>query len=326
MSPPSGTLPVCQNTRAKRPGSSMGGSRMHSQQIGHEAPTVPVSARPRERLDSVQLLRAIAAVDVVAFHTPVFNAVGSWGVTLFFVISGFIMCYVTEATGSQFIQKRILRIVPLYWAGTLSVFGIALLAPSLLQSTTADVGELIKSLAFIPFYKGQTISPVLFLGWTLNLEMFFYVLFALSLKLSHRHRAAICSALLLMIAACGQLFRFDSVVLKFFTQPMILDFIFGMVCYWVLTRFTRRGEGSPSMRRRAWALVGAVLLVCMPLTAGHNPAATGLNPGASSGIALALVASLAFCCVVHGLAGANLPRFAVLIGDASYSLYLFHPY
>ena len=144
--------------------------------------------------------------------------------------------------------------------------------------------------------------------------------------LSHRHRAAICSALLLAITACGQLFPFDSVVLWFFTQPIILDFIFGMVCYWVLTRFARRGEGSPTVRRRAWALVGVVLLVCMPLTAGHNPAATGLNPGASSGIALALVTSLAFCCVVHGLAGANLPRFAVLIGDASYSLYLFHPY
>lgn len=59
---------------------------------------------------------------------------------------------------------------------------------------------------------------------------------------------------------------------------------------------------------------------------GNLPAAIGLTPGASGGIALALVASLAFCCVVHGLAGPNLPRFAVLIGDASYSLYLFHPY
>ena len=281
----------------------------------------------RGRLDSVQLLRAIAAVSVVAFHTPFFAPIGSWGVTLFFVISGFIMCYVTEKSGSHFLQKRILRIVPLYWAGTVCVFGVAVAAPGLVQNTTGDIGDLVKSLLFIPFYKGQTIQPVLFLGWTLNFEMFFYLLFAFSLKLSHRYRALSCSAILLAIAACGQLFRFDSVFLQFYSQPIILDFIFGMICYALLVSIARRRTGPSSLPARlAWTLVGAAFLVSMPLSIGLPLVATSGTPTANGGIILAALASLSFCFFVYGLAGTSLPRPIVLIGDASYSLYLFHPY
>ena len=173
----------------------------------------------------------------------------------------------------------------------------------------------------------RLIAPVLFLGWTLNLEMFFYLLFAFSLKLSHRYRAPICSAILLAIAACGQLFRFDSVFLQFYTQPIILDFIFGMICYALLVSIAGRRAGPASLPARlAWTLVGAAFLVSMPLSSGLTPVVTGLTPGASGGITLAALASLSFCFFVYGLAGTSLPRPIVLIGDASYSLYLFHPY
>jgi exopolysaccharide production protein ExoZ len=291
--------------------------------LASHAAAPPASGRSallRGRLDSVQMLRAIAAVSVVAFHIPFFGPIGSWGVTLFFVISGFIMCYVTEKSGSHFLQKRILRIVPLYWAGTLFVFSIAVAAPGLVQNTTGDIGDLVKSLLFIPFYKGQIIQPVLFLGWTLNLEMFFYLLFAFSLKVSHRYRALICSAILLAIAACGHAFRFDSVFLYFYTQPIILDFIFGMICYALIAGITRL-QGGPSSfpARLAFTLVGAAFLVAMPLSIGPTPDVT-------AGITLAALASLSFCFFVYGLAGTSLPRAIVLIGDASYSLYLFHPY
>jgi peptidoglycan/LPS O-acetylase OafA/YrhL len=273
------------------------------------------------------MLRAVAAVSIVAFHTPFFHAIGNWGVTLFFVISGFIMCYVTKTSGSHFLQKRILRIVPLYWAGTLCVFGVAVVAPSLVQNTTTDLGDLVKSLLFVPFYKGQEIQPVLFLGWTLNLEMFFYLLFALSLKLSQRYRALICSAILFVIATCGQRFHFDSVVLQFYTQPIILDFIFGMMSYSLLVDIAARRAGLPSWPPRlAWALVGTAFLVFLSLTSEAMPLATVITPGVGGTITLAALASVSFCAFVYGLAGVGLPRPIVLIGDASYSLYLFHPY
>jgi exopolysaccharide production protein ExoZ len=282
------------------------------------APTV----RSKARLDSVQLLRAVAATTVVAFHTEAYKGIGSWGVTLFFVISGFIMCYVTEASGAQFLEKRIVRIVPLYWAGTIAVFGVALFAPSLVQNTTTDVGSLFKSLAFIPFYKGSVMEPVLFLGWTLNLEMMFYVLFAVSLAVSHRHRAAIASAVLILFAGWGQLVHFPSDILTFLSQPIILDFIFGMAAYSILRRLGEWTAGTAGVRW-AWLVVGVAVLATMPFVA-HVP--VDVLPATPGGIVLGLIAAAAFCCIVHGLTGVRLPLFAVLVGDASYSLYLFHPY
>jgi exopolysaccharide production protein ExoZ len=98
---------------------------------------------------------------------------GHWGVDLFFIISGFLMCYGTEGSGAQFLTKRLIRIVPLDWTGTRGVFSLALLAPHVLNTPTTRVVALLQSLACIPFHKGTQLQPALFLGWPLNYEMFF---------------------------------------------------------------------------------------------------------------------------------------------------------
>lgn len=274
---------------------------------------------PSSRLDSVQMLRAIAAVTVVTHHVSFFQN-GEWGVDLFFVISGFIMCYVTETSGRQFFAKRLIRIVPLYWAGTIGVYCIALVKPALLMNTTTSVSDLVKSLAFIPFRKGDRIFPVLFLGWTLNYEMFFYLLFALSMRISHRNRAALASALILAIAAAGQLVHFDAVPVRFLAKPIILEFAFGMLCYSLLAPHALdRREDASILSRILWTSAGALLIACMPI-------ATGILPFEDRVIRWGIFAALSFYCVVNGLAGLRLPWWLVIVGDASYSLYLFHPY
>ncbi|HEX9432895.1 MAG TPA: acyltransferase [Burkholderiales bacterium] len=84
-------------------------------------------------LDSVQALRALAALCVVVYHVD-FVARGAFGVDIFFVISGFIICHVTAADHDGFLRKRLIRIVPLYWTGTLCLFVLAFFAPQLLKS------------------------------------------------------------------------------------------------------------------------------------------------------------------------------------------------
>jgi peptidoglycan/LPS O-acetylase OafA/YrhL len=49
-----------------------------------------------------------------------------------------------------FAVRRILRILPLYWVCTLLVFAVALAAPALFKTTTADAKHLVLSLFFIP--------------------------------------------------------------------------------------------------------------------------------------------------------------------------------
>ena len=74
-------------------------------------------------LSSIQVLRGIAAVMVVMFHGLGFQ-IGSSGVDIFFVISGFIMFHTNRnafgLTGAAilFFKRRLLRIAPLYWLCT----------------------------------------------------------------------------------------------------------------------------------------------------------------------------------------------------------------
>jgi exopolysaccharide production protein ExoZ len=278
-----------------------------------------IRSQPHARLDCVQLLRAVAAVAVVTHHIRLF-ANGAWGVDLFFVISGFIMCYVTEDSGRRFFAKRIIRVVPLYWGGTLAVFCIALAFPSLLEHTTADFVDLLKSLFFIPFKKGHNTVPVLFLGWTLNYEMLFYLLFSLSMALSHQRRAVVASALLIAIVVAGQWVPDHSVPLRFFTRPIILEFAFGMICYELFIGTAGHRMRSRTVVSRAlWTLAGGIFIACMPL-------ATIFAPFEDPVIRWGVLAALSFYCVLYGLSGVRLPLGVVIIGDASYSLYLFHPY
>src|SRR5436190_24021295 len=75
----------------------------------------------RSQLDQIQALRGIAAFSILIAHTPYIQR-GHFGVDLFFIVSGFIMTYVTEHTFERFLLKRAVRIVPLYWLGTLGVY------------------------------------------------------------------------------------------------------------------------------------------------------------------------------------------------------------
>lgn len=271
-----------------------------------------------DKLDSIQLLRALAASAVVVYHIPLFRN-GAWGVDVFFVISGFIMALVTAKPTRHFLTKRIIRVVPLYWLGTLGVFAIALLLPSLLDNTTADLEGLIKSLLFIPYQKGEYVQPLLFLGWTLNFEMFFYALFAMAMAINHRHRLLICSAMIAALVLLGQVMAFEAVVPAFYTDAILLEFIFGMGCYALYARTAAWRARLATGTRWTLVLLGVACLACMPFSDALDPM---LGRAGYWGIP----ALFGFLAIVHGLSSIRLPTALVLIGDASFSLYLFHPY
>ena len=274
-----------------------------------------------DRIDSVQLLRAVAALAVVTDHFRLFGN-GAWGVDIFFVISGFIMCYITQNSGDHFFAKRIIRVVPLYWLGTLGVFCVALAFPSLLNSTKADPIELVKSLLFIPFQKGQYIQPVLFLGWTLNYEMFFYLVFALSMAISRSYRSIICSAALILLTLAGKLFSFENPIAKFYTSGILIEFLFGMLAYKIYSLRIRHWITSGSGPK--WLYILSAVVAIGSLAA--LPLLEGMSRIVGRTIAWGIPALLFFLASIRCLSGRQLPKASLLIGDASFSLYLFHPY
>ena len=99
-----------------------------------------------------------------------------------------------------FFIKRLIRIVPLYWIVTIAIFLISIFLPQYLNNTSNNYLHLIKSLLFIPFDKNGTGHfPVHFLGWSLNFEIIFYLLFAISLSFAKNFRSTIVSALIIFL-------------------------------------------------------------------------------------------------------------------------------
>lgn len=272
---------------------------------------------------SVQILRAVAAMMVVAFHIPLYLGVPpvqnlpilNGGVDLFFVISGFVMMTSTRARreGSQalasFAAQRLWRIVPIYWLATL-VF-IAILAG---DGRLVQWGEVLRSLFFIPYYDAAThlVQPVLPVGWTLNIEMLFYAVFAATMLLRPWRQVMAIAALFGGAVAVRIVMKpADSTVLFFYTSPILFEFVAGMVVALVAGHLRRMPlwTGLVLITIAIGAALGLGLSMDLPRTIALGGPATLLVMGAV---------------IVDRAVEATTARPLPLLGDASYSMYLTH--
>jgi len=221
---------------------------------------------------AIQYLRGIAAIAVAIFHLtlaqeqffpkkeavmPIFY--GLWGVDIFFVISGFIMVHITHdqhhglrAIG-RFWKNRIARIVPAYWLFTLLMF---ILVPVIHEHVKKinlyEIEDLFKSLLFIKI----DAFPVLLVGWTLNYEMFFYVVFGLVMMFSHQYRAQITTGIFIFLAAVGVIIETQNPTLVFITNPIVVEFGIGMMIGWF-----HYNKVSCATMRGSWSILIGILLI-----------------------------------------------------------------
>lgn len=278
---------------------------------------------------NIQVLRGLAALLVVFVHLQDLAQLGGaqanvfiWGnsgVDLFFVISGLIMVQTTSrgpVSATGFLRNRLTRVAPLYWAITLVVFALACLWPQLFKSTDANPVQLLMSLAFIPYVRPDgAMHPIVFLGWTLNYEMAFYLLFAAGLLVRNRLLSLALPIVVLAVAVGGGLLlRPSSPVTGFYTAPIVLEFAAGMVLGAILLRLPETPRaGAAAMIVAA----GAFALMIM---------ANGLFPRVDRAIAEGLPATAVVAAMVVAEKAGLVLRLPILrrIGDASYSIYLTH--
>jgi len=293
------------------------------------------------KLLAVQILRGLAALSVAALHAQADAAVlaasrgEAWvpsvdlpwgaGVDVFFVISGFIMVHASSALFGQprvrglFLSRRLARIVPLYWAVTTLYLAVALVAPGLLNSEVLEPWPILASYLFIPFERPDgTVQPLYTLGWTLNYEMFFYGLFAIAIAWPYRRAIFILSAALLVLVAAGSAFRLP-LPFAFWTAPILLEFAFGLG----LAHLRLRGLALGRAAQALLAVAGLAMLT-LDLT---RPDGFLLAPRALAwGIPATLLVAAASLGRGEPAPKNRAIRLGVAVGDASYALYLLHPF
>lgn len=275
------------------------------------------------RFNYIQILRFLAATSVVFFHALgagkaylhadksflfEFFAHGYLGVDLFFVISGFIIYHTTHKShrrAGAFLVRRFERIVPLYWAATLALILIAIISPSSFK----DIGwinrnDIAKSLLFVTFTDGH--SPIVFQGWSLEFEMFFYLCVAAILLWRETAWSALIVAFSLS-TVLGCVLPIANNYYIFFTSSLILEFVLGII----ISKFICKNLSS------YWFAFAVCCAVCATLITELSS-----NRIILGGIPSAMVVTLAVYLEGRIIIPYRLEQALVILGDASYSIYL----
>ena len=150
-----------------------------------------------KHLPAIHGLRALAALAIVAFHVPALAKmplpselafIGTHfglGVTLFFVLSAFSLMHSTSPSyGSdgwitRYLTKRFFRIAPLFY-----FFIFVEIGRRILLSVPLPLSTYLLNFSFLFNLIPERQTSVVFAGWTIGVEMLFYLLFPLVLAMA----------------------------------------------------------------------------------------------------------------------------------------------
>jgi peptidoglycan/LPS O-acetylase OafA/YrhL len=306
----------------------------------HQSRTGAVSTPDRQsgKIETVQLLRAVAVIVVMlshaghelstifsgsgrSFHDPFLF--GNFGVDLFFVISGFIMVHTAwnefarPGAAGDFMIRRLIRILPLYWSATTLMILVVIAIPGVVHTATSDIGQWVASYLFVPYARegDGLIRPVLGLGWSLEYEMFFYFIFAISLILPRLYGLAFAGLALPVTVIIAAGFG-DTTIGRFLSHPVMLEFVAGLV----LGVMYRTGI---RITRAAGVVLAVAAVIMIYATPAFGPEVDAMRH-IHYGIPSMLLVSAAAISQEDALAGVFRP--GALVGEISYSAYLTHPF
>jgi len=276
---------------------------------------------------TIQALRAVAALMVVAYHAFDMWALrvrpgdywtnGAAGVDIFFVISGFVMVVSSRRlvhqprAGMTFMRHRFVRIVPLYWLLTTLKLILVFFFAGLALRSNLDPDYVGRSYLFLPVVDSAGhFRPLLPVGWTLTYEFLFYLLFALALAL----RIDVVRVLIPAFAVIGVLALLRTANWPEWTilfSTIVVEFLFGVI----LAKLTLRGWSmSPPVAASA-IIVGFALILLIPEGSENQRVLLWGIPA---------VAIVAGAVSLERQLGHLLPNWLLALGDASYSIYLVH--
>jgi len=282
---------------------------------------------PSKKIESVQALRALAAILVMLYHGTLilesigysffFNIfkVGFIGVDIFFVISGFIILNIYFPKQNQistdqikiFFYKRFVRIFPIYWI-VLIILTIKNMFFTFHRNIDIDFFIFIKSFFLIPIPVSFTIVGI---SWTLSYELFFYILFGFIFFITPKKIIPIFTLLLIFHFLIFQQFGFsgNSHLLKFLRDPIIIEFLLGCI----IAKIAFNYDSFPRL-----ALTGGLLILSISSYFYYRDNTEYFIRAIQYGLPSAIILYGMIKCKI------KYPKILIKIGDASYSLYLIH--
>lgn len=281
---------------------------------------------------SIQYLRGVAAILVVLSHIAWKNIqaggstihwwheAGTFGVDIFFIISGYIMVYITQDMHQKphavrtFIKKRFIRIIPLYWFYTLIALAIFIVIPERVNSA-GGATDIVKSFLLLPLKSDE--NYLVGVGWTLHYEFLFYILFSFGLLLNRVVGNIFVISTILFLVLFSILIDVDGATYIFydFFNDIYIEFALGIFLYFFLLKFK---EINPIISILS-TIIGIYLFYYLHtgniLTGIHH-----IDTGTSAFLICFGIVSLEYFWKKREC------RLLTTIGNASYSIYLLHPF
>ena len=278
----------------------------------------------------IQALRAVAALVVVYGHSVNLlqrhHAVvamgldrlqGATGVDLFFVISGFVITISADGLLRKrhpvrvFLWRRVLRVAPLYWILTTARLLALAWWPAIGAHQRPSIWNAVSSFLFLPSLNpAGEVRPVIPVGWTLNFEAFFYVAFALAL-LRRREFPRILIPLICVLGVVGLVRTPAWPVWTAQVDPILLEFVAGVG---IALLAKRRGLPGGAAAR--------VLVAAGGLGLALTPSALASSATRPLVWGVPAAAVVLGCVALEPSLKRQLPRWLLLLGSASYSIYL----
>jgi exopolysaccharide production protein ExoZ len=301
------------------------------------------------RIQSLQVLRFFAALGVVWLHSAhavcltegrpihalgLIPEIGATGVDVFFVISGFIIAStgplaVPRPSAAAFLWRRFSRVAPLYFLLSLPAMTMAGDPnPALAVAAHGPISaaQLAATFVFWPAL-GPTVSlPYLLVGWTLGFEMLFYLLVGATVMTTSPRRSLLIAAGILAAVLMAREIT-NSLAAHVLTNSLMLEFGLGvgLAVIWPRLKSLPLSAGIISAVYGVAGLVAGAIYFIGPIDliatiADRAPLVRFLE----FGVPAALLVAGALILEAH-LRGPVVKALANL-GDASYCLYLVHPF
>lgn len=244
-------------------------------------------------------------------------SIGQLGVFLFFMTSGYTAASLYwndfgEGKVVSFIKSRLVKILPVYYLFTLITIIFWIIHPAWFPSTLVEPADNLLSLIFVPsiyIKEMDSLTPVISAGWIFCYQMLFYMIFSAGLLLTRRSGLTVIFLSMIVLAAASKTLHSNNLWFEFYTNPIMLYFLSGVLCFALQPRL------STPWYHSGYSLLIVAFLVVISAALMH-----GLSQLIVLTVSFFLLTFFSFRPAEHS----TLSKLLLATGVASCSIYVSH--